>query len=664
MKIISGVLLSFGVFLIGCTTKSKEEPKVPVYEMAKMEYHNPTAIVDLDVGFKSVPMPMDFDGDGDLDLLVSEASSYVEAGVYYFENIGTSKNPLFRHGARVSSERFRLGHDGKFFVVSVVDGKTNVLTSDASNSKLVSYQDVPQNVFWAKENMPASLSQYIKGTKANTWKIIDFNNDGLQDLVCGRKTPTKSELLWFKNTGTKEEAYYEQPVVLLDSETCPNIKGMHIAVALGDYDLDGDQDYMAVTPFGKLAYFENKNGKGDCFFESPKILKNEGEALQFYSVYGGALKIRTVDFNQDGYVDILAGDEEGKVSFVKNTGLVENGLPVFEQPQFLQQKARYLDLGALVTPRVFDWDADGLDDIISGNGAGDILFVKNLGGTIPSWDIPKRLEQDSKPIRLLAETALPNTEEPHWGYTTLDVGDWDGDNLPDILANEHNGNMVFIKNIGTRTKPLLDAPEPLEIEWEGAPQKPNWIPGVSKGNQLLAPWRTSPLMIDYNKDGLQDLVMLDYEGYLVTFLRKKVAGKLKLTHPQRNFIYPDGKPILLNQRTGKSHGRLKISWADWDGDGLKDLVFSSKPAVDWMKNMGKKEGKTVLQYMGRVVSRTLMGHTDGPTISDFDKNGIPDLLVGTETGVLYYWNRPNIQTTTTMTTNNTQKPAQYPYFKR
>jgi hypothetical protein len=139
---------------------------------------------------------------------------------------------------------------------------------------------------------------------------------------------------------------------------------------------------------------------------------------------------------------------------------------------------------------------------------------------------------------------------------------------------------------------------------------------------------------------------------------------LLLAHPQRNFVFPNGEPILLNQRTGKSSGRLKITFHDWDGDGLEDLIVSSKPAVDWMKNMGMKDGKMVLQYMGRVLSRTLMGHTDGPVATDFNKDGIPDLLVGSETGVFYYWERRSFDITTTMTSSGKQLPANYPYFKR
>lgn len=109
---------------------------------------------------------------------------------------------------------------------------------------------------------------------------------------------------------------------------------------------------------------------------------------------------------------------------------------------------------------------------------------------------------------------------------------------------------------------------------------------------------------------------------------------------------------------------MKIVFVDWDGDGLKDLIFSHKPAASWMKNMGVKDGKMTLQYMGRVVSHTLMGHDDCPVTSDFNKDGVPDLLVGTETGVLYYWERPSFDITTTMTTSGRQTPTKHKYFKR
>ena len=40
--------------------------------------------------------------------------------------------------------------------------------------------------------------------------------------------------------------------------------------------------------------------------------------------------------------------------------------------------------------------------------------------------------------------------------------------------------------------------------------------------------------------------------------------------------------------------------------------------------------------MGAIDSRKVSGHTSSPTVVDWDKNGIPDSLIGGEDGHLYY----------------------------
>ena len=693
--------LSFSAVLFSsCTVRQHPEQKSQYADnrLYKLEYNNPDLLVDLDAGFKAVPMPMDFDGDGDFDLLVSESGCYAESGIFYFENIsGNVEMPVFRRGMKVSFERRRLGNDGSTFQVSNVNGSIHVLTPDRVKEKLLMYKNVPQNVFWDENviQLPDEAYDYLHNYKTSEWKLIDFDGDDTSDLVCTatsfrqRKyygkvgaltsnmelaTDLKNHLLFMKNTGSNDQPVFQKPVSILKKDGNPLAPGLSIKPMFADYDNDGDCDFIGI---GKsehnevfdvswtdnfFIYFENTGTKWDYEFKNGKVLTYKEIPVQMES--RATIHLTAIDWDKDGFIDMLGGDEDGKVSFMKNTGKIHDGIPQFLPPRFLQQEAKYVDFGALTAPRVFDWDGDGLDDIVSGNGVGHIGFIKNLGGSDPSWGAPELLENDGKPIRLIANEALPNTEQPKWGYTTIDVGYWDEDELPDILANEHNGNIVFIKNIGTRTQPKLATPQPLIVEWEGEPQKPSWVPGVSEGKELLAPWRTSPFIMDFNGDDLNDLVMLDYEGYLSVYLRNKDNGKLLLQHPQRNFVFPSGEPILLNQRTGSSSGRLKITFADWDGDGLEDLIVSSKPAVDWMKNLGIKDGKMVLQYMGRVLSVTLMGHTDGPVVSDFNKDGIPDLLVGTETGVFYYWQRPSWEVTTTMTTTDKQVPANYPYFKR
>lgn len=662
-------------------------------KLYKLEYNNPGLTVDLDAGFKALPMPMDFDNDGDYDLLISESGSYTESGIFYFENIsGNVEMPVFRRRMKVSFERRRLGDDGSRFQVSFAKEHVHVLTPDRVREKLLIYKDVPQNVFWDENEVILSEEgyDYLQNCKTE-WKMIDFDGDGIEDLVCAATrdrprtyrgkvaklvkdidlvTDGKSHLLFLKNTGSLDDPAYQNPKKIVKIDGTSLADGITIKPMFADYDNDGDFDFIGIgnyddnidlkseTPRGNddhFMYFENTGDKENYEFSVGKVMKYDGLPIEMVSQ--ATIHQMAIDWDKDGFMDIIAGDEDGKISFLKNTGKTVDGVPEFLQPRFFQQEAAYVDFGALTAPRIFDWDGDGLDDIVCGNAVGNIGFIKNLGGKQPTWDGPKLLAVDGVPIRILPKGAP-------WGYVTIDVADWNHNGLPDILVNHHHGNVLWYENIGSRTAPKLAEAKPIEVEWDGAPQKPAWVPGESSGNELLAPWRTSPLVMDFNCDNLNDLVMLDYQGYLAVYLREQRGGKLILTHPKRSFVFPDGQPILLNQRTGSSSGRLKITFHDWDGDGMEDLIVSSKPAVDWMKNLGMKDGKLVLQYMGRLLSQTLMGHTDGPVVSDFNKDGIPDILVGTETGTLYYWERSSWEITTTMTTVGKQKPATYQYFKR
>ena len=109
--------------------------------------------------------------------------------------------------------------------------------------------------------------------------------------------------------------------------------------------------------------------------------------------------------------------------------------------------------------------------------------------------------------------SIQGPAEAKWGYTTLNVADWDADGLPDIVFNSIWGRVQWLKNIGTRSAPKLAEPQPIEVEWPGAPPKPAWTWWTPVGKELATQWRTTPVLADWNNDGLLDLAMLDHEGF-------------------------------------------------------------------------------------------------------------------------------------------------------
>ena len=46
----------------------------------------------------------------------------------------------------------------------------------------------------------------------------------------------------------------------------------------------------------------------------------------------------------------------------------------------------------------------------------------------------------------------------------------------------------------------------------GKPPKPDWVWWEPKPKQLLTQWRTTPKVVDWDRDGLPDLVMENWTG--------------------------------------------------------------------------------------------------------------------------------------------------------
>ncbi|NQT51159.1 VCBS repeat-containing protein, partial [bacterium] len=410
---------------------------------------------------------------------------------------------------------------------------------------------------------------------------------------------------------------------------------------LADFDGDGDLDILCGSFVDSLTYFQNTGTRTKPQYAAGRPLMHDGKPLTMDLCM---IVPTAIDWDKDGDVDLVVGEEDGRVALVEHTGKVVDGVPVFLPQQQFQQQADCVKFGALATPVSVDWDGDGDEDIVSGNTAGYIGFIENLdGGNPPKWAKPVTLEADGKVIRVEAgpNGSIQGPCEAKWGYTTISVADWDHDGLPDIVANSIWGKVHWYRNAGARTAPKLSAARPIEVEWTGKPPKPAWNWWNPEGKALATQWRTTPVVIDLNKDGLNDLVMLDHEGTLALYERRKVAGNLVLLPPKRVFrdARKPSEPLRLNSRSAGGSGRRKLCFADWDRDGTLDLLANSRN-VDLLRTESVKDGIWTLRNMGTVDARRLAGHTTSPTICDWDKDGKPELLVGAEDGFFYHMETP------------------------
>ncbi|MGC9355370.1 MAG: FG-GAP repeat domain-containing protein, partial [Mariniphaga sp.] len=402
----------------------------------------------------------------------------------------------------------------------------------------------------------------------------------------------------------------------------------------------------------RLTWFENTGTRKEPVYAEGKFLENENGIIKMDLQM---IVPVAVDWDRDGDADLIVGDEDGRVAFIENTGDVKNRMPVFKSPRYFQQQADLVKFGALATPFAVDWDNDGDLDLITGNSAGYIGFIENLDdGNPPRWNKPVYLKAEGETIRILAgeNGSIQGPAERKWGYTTLSVADWDGDGLLDIIANSIFGKIVWYKNVGSPTAPALEKARPVEAEFGGNPPKPDWNWWNPEKNHLVTQWRTTPYAIDWNRDGLTDLIMLDTEGYL-SFYERYLENEVRKLKPGQRIFYGingsvfdsknnvlDESPGLLrlNNREAGGSGRRKLCLADWDGDGDFDLIVNSVNA-SLFENEKTEDGKVYFRHLGTFSDRKIAGHSTSPTVVNWGKGRLPELLIGAEDGHFYHISR-------------------------
>ena len=94
-----------------------------------------------------------------------------------------------------------------------------------------------------------------------------------------------------------------------------------------DFDNDGDLDLLCGEFVDGFTYFENIGTRKEPEYAAGVALKNDkGRRLQMELQM---IVPVAIDWDQDGDVDLVVGDEDGRVAFVENIGRLEGRLPVF-----------------------------------------------------------------------------------------------------------------------------------------------------------------------------------------------------------------------------------------------------------------------------------------------------------------------------------------------
>lgn len=272
---------------------------------------------------------------------------------------------------------------------------------------------------------------------------------------------------------------------------------------------------------------------------------------------------------------------------------------------------------------LLDYDNDGRLDIFFVNGA-RIDDPMPRGGR-PDKSAPKYWNRlyhqnpDGTFTDVTEKAGLTGMPQNRYGMGVA-VGDYDNDGFEDIYVTAYGGNTLYHNNgDGTFTDVTAKA-------------------GVE-----AAGWSTSAGFFDYDNDGKLDLFVARYLDWSFDddhFCGEHKPGGRSYCHPDNfrgitNILYHnngDGTFTDVSRKAGIANPEgksLGVAFADFDGDGWSD-IYVANDSVQCFLYRNNRDGTFTDVSLTAGVGFNEDGKTFagmGVDFSDFDNDGLPDIVV-------------------------------------
>jgi hypothetical protein len=295
---------------------------------------------------------------------------------------------------------------------------------------------------------------------------------------------------------------------------------------------------------------------------------------------------------------------------------------VFEKPVRLKAHGKVIDTGPVwghSSPCIEDVDGDGLKDLVLGDFSGKFRVYKNVGRP------DKPVYEDAGNLQAGGEDASVRIyccvgAQPRF----LDL---DGDGLRDFLSSSYDpGHCYFFRGLPDHR---FAACEEL-LDKAGVP-----VRSAPKQKQHYQSFGGFYTPVDWDADGDFDILIGCFDGHLK--LRINEGNAKEPTFAAEN------KDVRAGDEPLKVEAHCCPDVADWDGDGLWDVLAGSDDgSVTWFRNAGTEEsprfekGVTLVEkhagsgyYLLRWSEDEIVpGIRSQIEVVDHDGDGKLDLLLG------------------------------------
>lgn len=470
--------------------------------------------------------------------------------------------------------------------------------------------------------------------------LVDIDKDGDLDAFIGNNSGTIS---FFKNTGNKKRPVFVEstgnPLSTADV-------GFDSDPTFVDVDGDGDFDAFIGNSYGTINYFKNTGTQKKPKFQEQTNNQNPFNGLDV----GRDSSIAFVDIDGDQDFDAVLGSSYNTIQLYQNLGSKQ-------RPQFdpMVSSANPL-FGAIVgyssTPELVDIDGDRDLDFLSGNSAGTIDYLKNIGTTKQAYF-----------------TSNPLYGEDVGSSSAPTFVDLDGDGDLDVFTGSSDGLIELFENVGSKKRPSFSQASfvrnPLSVD-VGSESIPSFVDidgdkdldafignrdGIinffeNTGNKNKARFAESsdnpledldvgdgsaPTFVDIDGDGDFDGFSGNSDGNIIFF---KNTGNAK----RPEFVEIGGSRNPLN---GVDVGSWsKIAFVDADGDrDLDAFIGSVDGTIRLFERTGTQKAPKFTERTGakNPFQDWDFGSSAVPAFGDLDGDGTPDALIGESDGTFNFY---------------------------
>ncbi len=573
------------------------------------------------------------------------------------------------------------------------DGKKDLIVYDKTNKKFLVFLTLAINSTQYKfDNNYSSFFPPING-----WMIMkDYNCDGIEDIFTYNGIANLMVYTGFYIGDTihyklQQDGFFYQGTSGKINVYCSDV----IKPAIADVNLDGDLDVISFNVFGnRLIYYENQQKESSISCDSLFFAKTDncwGNVRDSFSatyaikdtcnfkfnrlngtdiILHTGSTIEAIDIDDNGAIDLAIGS----ISLNNLTLLYNNGNSNYSS--VLNQDGNFpsyntpFNTSSFASPNFLDADNDGATDLLvstfeaSATNINNIWFYKNIQTS--------NIRLDYKQNNFLLDNMIDAGENSNPCF--FDV---DGDGLKDILIGsggyKDNINaaiykLLFYKNTGTPISPkynlqnddflnistfnvrdivpavgdidndsdtdlIIGLSDGRMIYWENTAVVGNVPDLVYKGilkdsseNSISVGSNAAPFLIDLNRDGKTDLIIGERNGNL-NYYKGNTLNNIKFS------FSTDTLGFVKIKTNTFSIGYTQPCISDVNEDGKYDLILGTNTiGLQFYNNIESHLNDTFI-YTSPIVSEYL-GNRTTSVVADITGDGKLELLTGNINGGL------------------------------